>query len=56
MGDYGIYKTVREGMRVTLEIPVRRNEGEREKQEIRDLLAAVLREDIQRYCLERRAK
>lgn len=54
MEDYENYEIVREGMRVTLEIPRRRQEEEREKQEIRNILTAALRDDIQRYCSERR--
>lgn len=53
MGDYGTYEMMREGMRVTLEIPEKSEEKERERKEIKNILTAVLRECIQSYFEEK---
>lgn len=53
MGDYKSYKMIREGMHVTLEMPGRTGEDETEKREIRKALSLILREEVQRYFLER---
>lgn len=53
MENYRICETVREGIKVVLEIPEQSKEDEKRKREAQNILKAAFHEQMQKYLLER---